>query len=599
MAKRKRLLWHLFSSYLLITILSLVVAVWYASTSLKHSLLKQVEADLEAKVLLVKRQFLERLNPADETSIDRLCKSLGSYGSTRFTVILPSGRVAGDSDEDPGRMDNHLDRPEVRSAIAGQLGVSTRYSATIGKQMMYVALPALDQTALLGVIRSAIPVNPVFEALTTIQLRIAVGGLIIAGFAALLSLLVSHRIRRPIQEMKAGAQAFARGDFEHRLPVPALEEMATLADALNRMAGELRERIHTIAEQRNELRAVLSSMVEGVFGVDPDERIVNMNDAASRILGCDRSRVKGQSIQEAVRNPGLQKLIRTALSREEPVEEDILFYGEEEQILNAHGTPMRDAAGGRSGVLIVLHDMTRLRRLENIRRDFVANVSHEIKTPITAIKGFVETLLDGALKTPKDAERFLGIIQKHVDRLEAIVEDLLSLSRIEKEGESEEIALQEAGMREVLAGAIQACQPKAAAKGIDVQLVCPEDLSARINPALIEQAVVNLLDNAVTCSEAGSKVGVEALEQGDEICICVRDEGCGIEKAHLDRLFERFYRVDKARSRNLGGTGLGLAIVKHIMEAHGGRTTVESEPGRGSTFTLHLPKNPRGRRPAE
>jgi two-component system phosphate regulon sensor histidine kinase PhoR len=242
------------------------------------------------------------------------------------------------------------------------------------------------------------------------------------------------------------------------------------------------------------------------------------------------------------------------------------------------------------GVLVVLNDITRLRKLENIRKDFVANVSHEIRTPITAIKGFVETLRDGAMQSPEEADRFLGIIQNHVQRLESLVEDLLSLSRIEEDTEKEAIALEEKAVKDVLAGALQLCQMKAEPKQIRMVLSCKQDVVARINPSLLEQAVVNLLDNAVKYSEPGKSVWVEMDKTEKDVLIRVRDEGCGIEKQYQERLFERFYRVDKARSRKLGGTGLGLAIVKHIMEAHGGRVSVESQPGRGSTFTLHLPR---------
>jgi len=236
-----------------------------------------------------------------------------------------------------------------------------------------------------------------------------------------------------------------------------------------------------------------------------------------------------------------------------------------------------------------LNDVTRLAKLENIRKDFVANASHEIKTPITAIKGSVETLLEGQNHDPEDVRRFLEIIHRHVDRLEAIVEDLLSLSRIEKESETEEITLGEHSVQEILAKAIQACENKAQSKKIHLELDCREDLKGRINPLLLEQAVVNLIDNAINYSGEGKRVTTRALEKEQEILIQVEDHGSGIERIHLDRIFERFYRVDKSRSRKLGGTGLGLSIVKHIMEAHGGRVSVESQPGRGSTFTLRLP----------
>jgi two-component system phosphate regulon sensor histidine kinase PhoR len=244
------------------------------------------------------------------------------------------------------------------------------------------------------------------------------------------------------------------------------------------------------------------------------------------------------------------------------------------------------------GVLIVLNDVTRLTRLEKIRKDFVANVSHEIKTPITAIKGFVETLQEGHAQDPEEIERFLGIIHKHVDRLEAIVEDLLTLSRIEKEAETQEITLEEHLVRAILVRAVQACENKAEVKKIRLELDCTEDLKGKINPLLLEQAVVNLIDNAINYSEEGKSVAVAAQETAQEILIRVQDHGSGIERKHLDRIFERFYRVDKSRSRKLGGTGLGLAIVKHIVQAHGGRVSVESRLGIGSTFILHLPKIP-------
>ncbi|MBN2123319.1 MAG: ATP-binding protein, partial [Deltaproteobacteria bacterium] len=296
------------------------------------------------------------------------------------------------------------------------------------------------------------------------------------------------------------------------------------------------------------------------------------------------------TIQEVLRHPDLQRFVKEALSGEEPVEKDIVLYMGQERILRGLATPMRDGEERRIGVLIVLNEVTRLRKLENVRQDFVANVSHEIKTPITAIKGFVETLREGAVSRPEDAERFLSIIHKHVDRLEAIVEDLLSLSRVEKEAEREGIVLDVHAVREVLASAVQVCDLKASSKNILLELSCGEDLKASMNAALAEQAVVNLIDNAIKNSDPGKSILIEAEKRDEEILIRVRDHGCGIEKRHLDRLFERFYRVDKARSRKLGGTGLGLAIVKHIMQAHGGSVSVESQPGKGSTFTLRFPE---------
>ena len=591
MAKKKRLLWQLYPTYIIIIVVSLLAATWFASRTLKQFYHEQSASDLEARALLFKSQVLEYLSPLDAQAIDRLCKKVGGQATTRITVIIPSGKVIGDSEKDPETMDNHVDRPEVIQALRGQVGMSRRYSRTLQRDMMYVGIPLKKNSRMLGLVRTSVPLTPIDQALKSIEVKIAVGGLLIAVLAAILSLVVSRRISRPIEEIRKGAECFAQGDFECRLPVSNSEELGSLSETMNQMAIELQGRINGMKEQRNELEAVLSSMVEGVIALDKEERVISINQAAAQMFETNPSSAQGRSIQEVVRNSDLQNFVRNALSSTKPVERDIVLYSDGERIINGHSTVLHDAGGNRIGALIVLNDVTRLRRLENIRRDFVANVSHEIKTPITAIKGFVETLSDAAMTNGKDADRFLAIIQKHVDRLDAIIEDLLSLSRIEEDVETEEIVLEEGRIKDVLLTAIQVCQVKAAPKNIRVELSCSEELKARINPQLLEQAVVNLLDNAIKYSDAESEVQVEAKKVDSKILINVRDQGCGIDKKHLSRLFERFYRVDKARSRKMGGTGLGLAIVKHITQAHGGHVTVESTPERGSTFSLHLPTN--------
>ena len=358
---------------------------------------------------------------------------------------------------------------------------------------------------------------------------------------------------------------------------------------MNQMAFELNERINTIMMQRNEFEGVLSSMVEGVMAVDMEEYILSMNEAAAFMFGCDPDEIRDRSIQVVIRNADLNHFVTKTLSSPAPVEKEIVLASNGEKFLNAHGTQLCDADGKQIGALIVLNDVTRLRKLEKIRKEFVANVSHEIKTPITAIKGFVETLRDGVVDDPAESQRFLAIIGKHVNRLEAVIEDLLKLSRIEQELEKREILLTEGNIKGVLLTAIQICEIKAKAKKIKIELSCDEQICSKIDSLLLEHAVVNLLVNAVKYSDEGSVMRVEALHTADEIIISVSDQGCGIEKKHLTRLFERFYRVDKARSREMGGTGLGLAIVKHIAQAHRGHVSVESALGKGSVFSIHLP----------
>jgi two-component system phosphate regulon sensor histidine kinase PhoR len=295
-----------------------------------------------------------------------------------------------------------------------------------------------------------------------------------------------------------------------------------------------------------------------------------------------------RNINEVVENPDLQWFITRSLAASEIIEGEINLQGDKPRFLQAHGTTLKDPYGKAFGVLIVVHDVTRVRQLENARRDFVANVSHELKTPITSIKGFVETLLEGAILDPEHAGEFLKIIGRQADRLGAIIEDLLSLSRIEQEAEQGKIHLAGRKIKSILKAAIQACNTRSEGKKIDVSLTCPEDLRARVNGPLLEQALINLIDNAVKYSDPGSSVAVEAGKDNGQVVIKVKDQGVGIAQEHLPRLFERFYRVDPSRSRKVGGTGLGLAIVKHIAQAHGGKVGVESTPGQGSTFAVYL-----------
>jgi two-component system phosphate regulon sensor histidine kinase PhoR len=355
------------------------------------------------------------------------------------------------------------------------------------------------------------------------------------------------------------------------------------------MAHELERRIQAVVRQRNETQAVLSSMAEGVIALNPEESIMDLNQAAARLLNRSMDFLRGRSIQEVMRNRDLHHMVRTTLSEGTSTEGDITLYQYGEQILSTHCTSLRDPGGACLGVLLVINDVTQLRRLENMRSDFAANVSHEIKTPLTAIQGFVETLLHGSVDDPAQVHRFLGIIEKHVRRLSVIIDDLMHLSRLEQDQDTRRLTMKKGAVAEVIHTAVGLCRSKADEKEIVLRVACEEGLTAVMDTELMEQAVVNLLDNAIKYSPAKSRIAVEARQADTEIAIQVRDQGMGIAAKHLPRLFERFYRVDKARSRNMGGTGLGLAIVKHIIQAHGGQVTVESTQGRGSTFTLHLP----------
>jgi len=590
MIKRRRFIWRLFLPFVLITLVSLIAVSWYATSSLGRFYMDQTAADLEARAHLLETQMGQGAFIYQPDVVDAFCKEAGKRSATRITVILPSGVVIGDSRETPRHMDNHAGRTEIADALNGVVGNSLRYSDTLHQRMMYVAIPYFENNQVAAVIRTSLPVTALDEALADIRIRITLGVLLIAIIAAIVSLLISRQYSRPIEEMKEGAARYAHGELEHRLTLPDSEEMAGLAEAMNLMAEQLSNRIDTIRSQRRELETVLSSMLEGLIAIDNEERIISINQAAANWFEVDVKSAQGRSLQEIIRNQALQKFVTDALQSGEPMEDDVTAFQSGERVLNVKSSPLLDAVHKRIGTLIVFNDVTQLRRLENMRRDFVANVSHEIKTPLTAIKGFVETLQHNNIEDPDETKRFLGIVLKHVDRLSAIIEDLLSLARIEQESEDARSAYQQKLLRGVFRAALQICRPKAEQKEITITLACPDDLAARIDPVLFEQAIVNLLDNAIKYSESNSTIAIVAKQIDDEqITIRVQDQGIGIAQKHLSRLFERFYRVDKARSRNLGGTGLGLAIVKHIAQAHDGKVSVESKLGEGSTFTISLP----------
>ena len=587
---KKRIFWQLFPSYLLITFTALLTVGGYASNSLREFYYDRTAEDLKARAWMIERQVARKNFSFNPSSLNSLSRDLGIKTKTRITIIDLSGQVLGDSDEEPSRMNNHADRPEFITALQGETGMAVRFSNTLEEQMMYLAVPIIREDKLSGVARISIPITFIEQALRTIEFKIGGVGLAVALLAAGISLIVSRRISHPLEQMKHSAESIARGDWKKPLSVNSDSvEISALSNALNQMALQLEDRIKTITNQSNESEAVLSSMVEGVLAVDAAENIIRLNKAAGKLLEIKPDSAEGRPIHEVVRNSLLREFIERTLSGIENVETDLTIGNQNEIFLQAHGAVLKDMQEKSIGAVIVLNDVTRLRRLETVRKDFVANVSHELKTPITLIKGFVETLQQGALEKREEAERFLDIMSKQVERLNAIIEDLLSLSRLEQGSGKSAISMEKTKVLQILESAIRDCESKLLEKKISIQLNCSNELEVFANSPLLNQAVLNLVDNALKYSEQGEKITVEAFVTGTEIVIEVQDWGCGIGSEHLPRLFERFYRIDQARSRQMGGTGLGLAIVKHIVQEHGGSVSVNSTLGKGSRFSIHLP----------
>jgi two-component system phosphate regulon sensor histidine kinase PhoR len=586
---RRPLVWHLFPAYVVVTLAALLVITVYASRTFREFQRAQLVDSLTAQARLGARHYAHMLETREDYGIQALCDRLAEDTMAHVSLVNTAGEVVADSQAEATVLDNWGNLPEVEQALDGRLGQNIRSERSTGEEHLYVAAPALIGRMPVGAVRFSVSTTALEARLADVHRHVVLVGLAVAVVAALLSYLLAWRISKPLNAIRHGAQEFARGNLGRRLAIPETQEFASLAEALNLMAAQLSNRIQAEVQQRAQQEALLSSMVEGVLAVDSDGRLLSINEAAARLFGVAATATQGRALAEVIRNPALHAFVAQTLDSDEPVEGELNLSERSGTILQAHGTMLRAVDGQRMGVVVVLNDVTRLRRLEQLRRDFVANVSHELRTPVTAIKGFIETLLDGPLDDAEEARHFMSIVARQADRLNAIIEDLLTLSRTEQEAGRAEITLQPERLASVLHAASEMCGSQAVAKDVRVEVDCPADLRARVNVPLLEQAVVNLLDNAVKYSEPGGRVVLSGARHDGEVVITVRDTGCGIAPEHLPRLFERFYRVDKARSRQLGGTGLGLAIVKHIAQSHDGSVSVESTPGEGSEFSIHLP----------
>ncbi len=587
--RRKRLLWQLYPSYLLLTAASLLAVSWFSYKSLTHYSQKRLTTSLRTEAELIGELSQAYIEAGSREELLHLITDASLRSGSRIEVFGADGTILVSSGQHRLAGADQGDSEEVRAALRGTVELAIRQDSESGEEIALAAVPVKASGRVIAVIRVAQPADISSAAFRALLVDLGLVALVIFALAVIVSFYVSRRIARPLRELKQTAEQIAQGDLESWTPALEYEEVAGLAGAMNRMAEQLEERFKTLQQQRLEQETIVSSMIEGVVAIDNSQQLLNMNNAAARLLNLNPPEVIGRNIAEIIRNTDLQRFIAQTLSTSEPLEGDItLIVGQEERNVQVHGTLLRTPEGEIFGALVVLNDITRLRKLENVRRDFVANVSHELKTPITSIKGFVETIIDTADLDSDEAKRFLQIISRQANRLHAIIEDLLKLSRIEQGIDRGEIELEVGKLKPVLNAAVHACQPQAQAKEMSIAVHCDPELRARINPPLLEQALVNLIDNAVKYGSSGQTVTVAAESTEDLVGVTVADQGPGIAKEHLSRLFERFYRVDRARSSSQGGTGLGLAIVKHIVISHGGTIGVESEVGKGTKFTLKL-----------
>jgi two-component system phosphate regulon sensor histidine kinase PhoR len=528
----------------------------------------------------------------DGQEIQRLVTGLGEKTGVRITVIDENGTVLGDSSRNPSEMGNHADRPEVREAIANDVGESSRYSETLQREMLYVAVPYKDNgNRARAVVRTSLPLSFLQKTIHPIETKVIYLGLILTALALLLSLGLSKTITRSLRGIINSSEELAKGNLDISIPGGGgKSEISKLSTALNRMAQKLNELFKQLSKEKNQLEAVLGAMSEGVMVVSYDGKVIIINSALKKMFNLKED-PRRKPYWEILRNRELTKLVESVLENWMPDSSEIFYLYPDEKHYFVNVIPLDSPD---KEIIVVMFDITDFKRLEKIKADFIANVSHELRTPLTAIKGYTETLEEEAYESPEDQKHFLRIIKRHTDRLINIVSDLLVLSEVESRDslsrESASNDLEEININESIKSSLDALRSKAQEKRIDISYSTDEDAhKIKANRFLLEQMFINLIDNAVKYTPENGKVDVRVSRENSHILTEISDTGIGIPKEHLPRIFERFYRVDKTRSRNLGGTGLGLSIVKHIVIMHGGKIEVHSEEGKGSRFSITLP----------
>ncbi|MDD5491629.1 MAG: ATP-binding protein [bacterium] len=579
---------------LILNYLLLVILVFsFTTVIILHKLSADSKIQLENN-LVTRAQLISEFIPAEiikqenTALIQPLIIKTKQNTDARITVIAKDGIVLGDSESDPLTMENHRARPEVIDALGGKTGFSSRYSYTLFKTMLYAAVPVKTGNGeIVGVIRLALPLSTVKNLTINILPNLWLGLVVALVLTIILGYISAYFVTQPIREITQITQKAAQGDLLQKISITTNDEIGNLAGSLNKMFQQLQERMDEINQEKNKLTTIMTSMAEGVIACDNEGRVILLNQASENLFSVKAEDCQGKIFLEAIRNNDLDTVIAQVLSSGQPLREEIPILLPVQKTFLIQASPLSHD-GKTTGAVLVLHDITELKRLENNRREFISNVSHELKTPLTSIKGFIETLLGGALEDKNNNRRFLAIIQEHANRLGKLIDDILVLSGLE----SREVGLSSSpvNIKGLIQTTMETLTPQLTKKRITWKLESQDNIPLVIaDQDKIKQVLLNLLDNAIKFNKENGIITINVETLPEVLKISISDNGIGIPEKDLLRIFERFYRVDKARSRDLGGTGLGLSIVKHIVEAHHGQVGVESIEEKGSTFWFTLP----------
>ena len=579
-------------SYFFLVFISLGFITFFLDRNLEEKSLQEIKSALINEASLIEGQISATPSALNNPLyLDKLSRELGAKIKSRITIIDLKGRVLADSEVDPKQLsslENHLSRPEVAEALSGQIGQQIRYSSTLKIDMLYLAMPIKENETEVGILRLALPLTSVQKVLFAVRKTIIIGLFFTLGLAFVLGSVLAKALVVPINRIIHISSKFAQGDFSRRIYYSSSDELGQLAVTLNNMAQEIEEKISQIGTKNQHLEAIFNSMIEGVIVTDRNSKIISINHAIEDVFDVVKARAEGRLFLEAIRNSEVSEIINSAMQSPGLASKEITLVFPIRRVMQVNVSPIFDKEKV-IGSVAVIHDITQIRQLETMRRDFVANVSHELKTPLTSIKGFVETLLEGAIDDKENSLNFLKIIQEHTERLNHLINDLLDLSYIE----SKEVVLDLSSfdLSQLAQEVILGFSSKFHKHKIEVKNNIKADNLIVADKNKIEQVLTNLVDNALKFNREKGSVSILSEDLGSEIKVIVEDSGSGIPARDIPRIFERFYRVDKARSRELGGTGLGLSIVKHILELHGGKVGVESTESLGSKFWFIIPKH--------
>ena len=587
----QRLWLKITGSYLILSIVFVLVLWFFISSIIQNTYTDMTEDHLIENAQLVSEVITLGGLDEDRKTLDEWTSHFNEEITLRYTIIGKDGTVIADSESDIETMDNHIDRPEIDAVLVRNqdVGSSTRLSDTKDTSMMYVATPVKADGEIIGAVRTSITTESIDNAISAIWTTLSAILFIILLVSVISAALLSYNITKPINRVINVTKRLQNKDYSARINAAYSGEIGNLNTSVNALAASLQAHVNEIEESEKQLNSIMSNLVSGVVLIDDKGFVDLTNHATERFLSKHTSKITGKEYSYVFGPLGIDHLIETVIEDNVKRHDEAHIYFPEERILDVHIAPYYSQGWHQRGAIIVMHDITNIRRLEKMRSEFVANVSHELKTPITSVKGFAETLLSGDVPDKETADQFLRIIYDESERLNRLITDLLELSKIEKQAMP--LKITDVNVNQIINNSTQTISKFARDKNITLHLPeIDEAVHVEADKDRLGQIVLNLVANAVNYTADNGAIFINVEERTSKVVISVRDTGMGIPAESLDRLFERFYRVDQARSRHSGGTGLGLAIVKHLVESHGGNIFVKSKEGIGSTFTVELPK---------